>query len=288
MKTIIISDIHGKSESIIPYGLNLAKTLESEVDILHPIDSRIIQGEYSSFSDSKSITPGHKFSQKEIVQREKSWAQIELDKLLSSEASRLNYPLKINTIVEENSIIEAIETKCQNDPSSLFVISSEANDYTFQSIDEILTAVKNTGIAALLVPPEKKFKEFEKILMPVNFESEKFVAFNHIKFLFEKFKVMVDAVSVAAKDNYLEAEAKAGTWKEIAKDYFLEQTMLKTNVLEGDDFMQAVIKYTEKNMHDLILLLQKKENSVKNILRKNELDEMLKMTKIPVFIQFYK
>ncbi len=131
MKTIIISDINGKSESIIPYGLTLAKMLESEVDVIHAIDSRLHQGEYSSLSDSQSITPGKTFSHEEIMQREKDKVQIQLDKLLSSEASRLNYPIKINTLVEKDSIINSISSKIKEEPSSIFVISIEPDGYIF-------------------------------------------------------------------------------------------------------------------------------------------------------------
>lgn len=56
MKTIIISDIEGKSESIIPYGLHIRKHTRSEADILHIIDPRKQQGTGSSYADSKSIT----------------------------------------------------------------------------------------------------------------------------------------------------------------------------------------------------------------------------------------
>jgi hypothetical protein len=59
-RIVLISDISGESESIIPWGLNLGKHTGSEVDILHIIDPRDKQGVESPVSDSQSITPGDK------------------------------------------------------------------------------------------------------------------------------------------------------------------------------------------------------------------------------------
>lgn len=71
MKIVIVSDIRGSSESIIPYGLNLAKRLETEVEIIHVIDSRVIQGVPSRYADSQSIAAGNKQTVNEIIQKEK-------------------------------------------------------------------------------------------------------------------------------------------------------------------------------------------------------------------------
>ena len=83
MRIIIISDVKGQTQSIIPYGLDLAKYLESEVEIFHLVDSRIQQGVSSVYGDSHSITPGKKLSHPEIIEREKQQIEKELDQMLS-------------------------------------------------------------------------------------------------------------------------------------------------------------------------------------------------------------
>jgi hypothetical protein len=99
MKTIILSDINNSAKSIIPYGLRLARELESEVDLLHVIDPRTHTGAYSSLSDSQSISPGETLSHAETIQHAKNRVSIKLDKLLSAEGSRLNYPLKLTGLL---------------------------------------------------------------------------------------------------------------------------------------------------------------------------------------------
>ena len=287
MKTIILSDVNSKSESIIPYGLRLGRALESEVDVLHIIDKRVHQGTYGSVSDSQSITPGETMSQDEILKREKSRANLALDKKLSSEASRLNYPLKVNRVVKTNILEEELEKQAKENPNCIFVMSAEADNYMFDSTDDIVSTVRDTGIAALLVPPEKKFKDYKNILLPVNFESKEFNAFTDVKFLFENFTVLVDAVTVSSKSDYNDMELKASAWKKVAKDHFLQPTTLKTNVLEGENFKDTVLGYTQKNEPDLILMFQKKENPVKTIFKQNELDVLLNKTNIPVLVYYH-
>ncbi len=72
MKIIIISNIRSKSESIIPYGLKLARYLESEVDIIHVIDSRTEPVLPSSYADSQTFAlGGEKFTYADTLNREK-------------------------------------------------------------------------------------------------------------------------------------------------------------------------------------------------------------------------
>lgn len=287
MKTIIISDIHGKSESIIPYGLNLAKTLESEVDILHPIDPRTNQGAYSSYSDSKSITPGHTYSQKEIIQREKNKAQIKLDKLLSSEASRLNYPLKINTVIKEGSISEMIQEELKKSIDSIFVVNIEPDENMFLSKSEILSTAKNNKAILILVPPETSFKNYKNVLLPVNFSSTSIDKFSGLQFFFQRFNPVINAVDVAKKNDYIDSELKSQNWKTLLEDLQIASN-IKVNSLEGEDYKQTIINYITRNNPDLLMLLHEKENSVNYIFKKNELDEILKRIKIPVFVRFFK
>ena len=90
MKTIIISDIRGGFNSIIPYGLRLARTMESSVTVVHVIDPRVSQAQYSSYSDSHSLTPGEPMGYNETTNKEVTTINSELENYLSRETSRLN------------------------------------------------------------------------------------------------------------------------------------------------------------------------------------------------------
>lgn len=286
MKTIIISDIFSKKESIIPYGLNMAKTFETEVDVLHIIDPRVNQGEYSSFSDSQSITPGHTMNHDEIVQRERNKADIKLDKLLSSEASRLNYPLKVHTDIEENTVIDAIQLKLEQEPVALVIMSSEPDGYIFQSKDEIVSTLEHTGALGLIVPPNQSFRMINKVIFPVDFKAEDFGAYAKIHAFIRHFNPVIDAVGYEKNGNgSLEQESEK--WLEIARSSFVPSTV-NAKILKGENFANALNDYIENVQPDVLILLEHKENALVSIFKTNEAKVLLPQINLPVLLHFQK
>jgi hypothetical protein len=285
MKTIIISDIHSEANTIMPFGLRVGRAFESETDVLHIIDSRALQGEYGQMSDSQSITPGDKFSQKEIFEREKTRAEKKMDEILSAETSRLNYPLKINRVIVENAVEDEIIKRTDEEELNLFVISAEPDGIIFQSLAEILDVLRTAGAMAIIVPPEKKFRNFEKIVLPVDFEHDDITEFTDVKFLIDRFEPFVNVVSVTKDETYPDLELKSESWAQNAKTSFLPTTV-KTNVLEGKDFAETVMKFVHRNKPDLVMLFRKKQNPVESIFKDDAVSKIVKNVKVPALVCF--
>ncbi|MDZ7737872.1 MAG: hypothetical protein U5K32_02145 [Bacteroidales bacterium] len=165
MRTIIISDIKSKEESIIPYGLHIAKLLESEAEVVHIIDPRIQQGVASSYSDSQTITSGDKLDHEKIIEREMHYANKELDEILIREVSRLNYPLKASKIVQENTIIRKIKELERDIDDPLIIVNSEPDSYIFNTLHEAVSIISKINAASFFVPPGYDYKEFNNILI---------------------------------------------------------------------------------------------------------------------------
>ncbi len=157
MRTIIISDITESKETIIPYGLNIGKHTDTRVEILHFVDSRLVQGKYSSRSDSQTITIGEKLSYEEILHREKVSIESQMDKLLSKEASRLNFPVRYNQMIRigqlEGSLAETIDLY----ENSLLVTSTRPGYSMATSLDDLLSEAMDLDALILVVPAEMKF-----------------------------------------------------------------------------------------------------------------------------------
>lgn len=165
MRTIIISDIKSKEKSIIPYGLHIAKLLESEADVVHVIDPRIQQGVYSSIADSQTISVGEKLDHETIIEREIHYAKRELDEILVREVSRLNYPLKTNKIVEQNTIIRKIKELERDIENPLIILNSEPDNYIFSTLHEAVSIISKISTASLFVPPGYDYKDFRNVLI---------------------------------------------------------------------------------------------------------------------------
>lgn len=285
MKTIIISDINSEAKTILPFGLRVGRAFETETDVLHIIDSRALQGEYGQMSDSQSITPGDKFSQKEIFEREKNRAEKKMDDILSAETSRLNYPLKVNRVIVENTVEEEIIKRTDEEEPSLFVISAEPDGTIFHSLDEILEVLKSAGAIAIIVPPEKKYSDFEKIILPVDFSTDEITQFTKVKFVIEKFKPLMNVVSVTEDKNYLKMQMKTDSWAKNAKKSFLP-TNIKTNILEGKNFADTVMSFIQRNKPDLVMLSRKKQNPMESIFKYDAVNKIIKNVDVPSLVCF--
>ncbi len=286
MKTIIISDIKGSSQSIIPYGLNLAKSMESEAVVVHIIDNRTTQVKYSSFSDSQSLSPGEPLGHEETSRKEVTAVNTELDTLLSRETSRLNYPLKVDTLVEVGNMEEEIEKMIKEEPDCIVVTNSEPDGAMFESKEEIYDLVKDSGALCILVPPGKEFSEFKKILLPVDFESKELDKYSDLRFFFDAIDPLINAVSVATEKDYTELELKSNSWVNIAKNTLLP-AKVRANVLKGEDFTETVIRYCLRNDYDLIMLFQRKKNAFKKNFKTGLIGTLIEKTNLPV-LYFYR
>lgn len=283
MKTIILNDISNSSESIIPYGLRLARALESEVDILHVVDPRTHQGSYSSVSDSQSISLTDTRSHAETIEYEKLRISLKMDKLLSAEASRLNYPLKINRIIVENSLEEELEKRISKNPNCLLVVNTEADHDMLEDTSEVVQLIKKLGVPAIAVPPGETFKDYTDALMPLDLDKNNFTSVKDLTFLFEHFHMSIDAVGVAASGDYTELELKSIAWKDAVSDYYLPLSNVYTNILEGDNFNKAITHYFKRNHRDLLIIINDKNG---NKITKSTTIQLLNDLRSPALVYF--
>ncbi|MFO7828430.1 MAG: hypothetical protein R6V23_07415 [Bacteroidales bacterium] len=281
MRIIIISDIKGECESVIPYGLHLAKSLESEVDILHVIDSRTLHGVQSSYSDSQTVAPGNKLSHEDIVKREKKHAELELDKLLSGEASRVNYPLKINIVIEEGSLESIIRKQLKSAKDCLLLVNSVQDMFIFQSKQEIVNTIYKLDTVSLLAPPGYSFKEMRNVFL-LSYPSPKHI--NKIKMnisFLKDFKPTINAVNFANMRDYDRILRKNKTLEGIIKDRFTPFAF-KMDTVAGSNYVSVLASYIEKNNPDLILILKNRKSYFYSIFKKRRNKQLIEAINVPV------
>jgi len=254
MKTILISDIGGKQESIIPYGLNFTKNIEDSINIIHMVDPREQQGVAGAYADSQSFQIGRKLTSKEIIEREKHQAKINLDNLLSKEASKLNYPLRINTIIEENSIDRYLNTEIVNEPLSFIISSSAFEGTVFHDISEFLEVTNRMNNVSLIVPPGYEAIIPRKLIVLYNFSlGNNDGIFNLLKTL-KPMKMSVTVANVTENKQYHEMLIKSEAWKQSANNHLGLSKPLTTNILVGKQQMDTAINFIQRNNFDLVAI----------------------------------
>ena len=283
MRITIISDVKGNAKSVIPYGLNLAKHLEAEVDLIHIIDSRMAQGVSSMYADSQSITPGNKFSHAEIMEREKQQIAVKIDQVLSKEASKLNYPLKVNVNIEENSVANKIADDLNTTPVSLLVINKEPDQAIFESQKEMIDSCKDFNGISLLVPPGQEFDPISNALLPTDFSDEEFAGYRNVADFLSGFHPVLNAVGLANEKSKEELQQWESTLSEVFKD-----SVVNHKVLTKGDFEAQFIDFVELIDPDLTLIFERPRNFLTSLFKKEFVLKILEQTHAPVLFYSMK
>jgi len=254
MKTIIISDIGGKDKSIIPYGLNMGKHNETEVMIHHIIDPRMHQGTTTPYADSQSVTPGKKLSHEEIFEREKGFARKQLDKLLSAEASRLNYPLKYDTSVEVESLDLKLRKILSHDKEDLCVASLVPDNSMVSELGELLEITLKTEVPLLLVPPGHTFGEPAEVALVTDYSMGSYEPVKQALNWFDAFPITVKAFDIAADVELKEKENKRELWEHELNNFIPAFVMLNTRILIGRKNKENMMEQIRKSNASVALL----------------------------------
>jgi len=254
MKTIIISDIESKEKSIIPYGLNFAKNIDDQVTVIHAIDPRKQQAVSSAYADSQSFEVGRKLTYYEILEREKNQAIKKLDKILSKEASRLNYPLRVNTNVEKTSLSEQLNTALDKDSKGFLITSNKADGVVFDNLNEFFNISNNFENISLIVPPGMDFKPPKKAMLLFDFNTDNNECFfDIIKFL-TPFNLVFNVTDVARNNNDIKKNLLVENWKQSIKDKLRSKIEIKTTLLQGENYLEAILDHIKWTHYDLVIV----------------------------------
>lgn len=285
MNTLLISDIKRKGESIIPYALNFSKLVNNRVRVLHTVDPQKQPAVCSSIADSQTFEVGEKLSHKQIIEREISDTKTELDAMLSSEASRLNYPLRVSTSVTENTIEARLRPELEKGDVKLVIFSAVPDGAVIDSLNEILHLISSFDIFSLVVPPGKKYNKPAKAFVLYDFNIEKNQHIFSLLIFLAKFELAVNVASVAKKGDYAEMVMKSELWKQVAQNHHRSKLRITTNILEGENSDETLLNYINRNRFDLVIIPKSKAESNKTeLFSKKLLNHMINNLNIPILI----
>jgi hypothetical protein len=285
MRTIIVSDISETSESIIPYGLNVGKYTHTRVDLFHGIDPSIVQGKYSSLSDSQSITPGQKLSHEEILHREMGIIDGKLSMLLSRQASMLNYPVRINTITEIGDTESSISKQIGKHDNPLVITGIKPGSSMFVNLQELLVMISKLNAMVLILPRGQKFRMPTTCCLVTDFYDE---GNKKMEKLFQWLNPLVTKffTSAVVKINSNNNRKKEITdWISAIQPY-IEKAQIGTPEIVHIDYMNIAFEsICNRKNPDLIVLPKNKDSHFSNYLFNNDnVEKLLESVKLPVLL----
>lgn len=285
MRTIIVSDISETSESIIPYGLNVGKYTETRVDIFHCIDPSIVQGKYSSLSDSQSITPGQKLSHEEILHREMGIIDGKLSMLLSRQASMLNYPLRINTITEIGDIESSISKQIEKHDNPLVITGTRPGSSMTVNLQELLLLIEELDVRILIVPPGKKFRMPNNCCLVTDLYAE---GNKKIPKLFQWLNPLVTRFFTSAVvkiDSNKNRSREIEEWISAIQPYIEKAQIGQPEIVHIDYMNIAFESICNRKNPDLIVLPKNKDSHFsKYLFHDNNVKKLVESINVPVLL----
>lgn len=286
MKTILISDIKGKHETIIPYGLNFAKYSNDRVNVIHVVDHRKYQAVSSAYSDSQTFEVAGKLSPETIINREVKKAKTELDNLLSHEASRLNYPLRVAVNVAEDSLESQLEQQEKKKEELLIITSKEPDGKVIDSLEEFFRLTGSFKNYSLIVPPGLNFEKPQKAFILYDFNMEENQNIFALLFFLSNYSLSVDVSDVCARKDYFEMEMKSGLWKQVAINHNRSKNIrISANILEGDNYLETAVNYIKRNSFDLVAVSREDPHlKNKNVFSQSGIKQLIDEVNLPILV----
>lgn len=285
MKTILISDIGGKQETIIPYALNFTKYINNSISIIHAVDSRMQHAVSSAYADSQSFEVGSKLSHKEILEREKHHTRQTLDKILSKEASRLNFPLRVNTLVEESTIENMLSNELDADKTSLIIGTSKLKGTIVSDLEEFFETTRKFNSLSLIVPPEYCFSIPKNALIQFDFNQGINDRIYKVLELLKAFDPLISVMGATEQDKLQEMIIKGEAWQKEADNYMKSSLRITTNILAEGENTNTLLDFIQRNNFDLVAIPDKMKVSTGiNFMPRDTSKQLIAKLNIPVLL----
>jgi hypothetical protein len=287
-KTIFISDIGGKHETVLPYALSFTKHISNNLSIIHAVDPQKQPAISSAYADSQSFEVGSKLSKHQIIDRELHKADLLIEKKLSKEASKLNFPLRINTIVEAGSLGEKLSEELNADALSLIMIGANLEGTILHDLDEFFEITKQFKNISLIIPPEFEFTVPEKVFVLYDFESNIHNEIYNVINALEAFNPLINVADVVEHQNdlkYIEMEIKSAAWLQQAGKFVASNPRLTSNILSGKHYSETVLNFIQRNNYDLVAIPKNMKDSINsNIFSKQISKQLINRLETPVIL----
>jgi len=163
MKLLVISDTLEADKSIIPYALRLARSMNIPVRVLHIVDRRLIRGVYSAYADSQTVSTGVVETFEETLKKELAIADQFLNKLISREASVLNFPLRVEYQSVEDTIEDRLIAESRDLGNKIMLIASQPDSRFWQDYNDITYIANRMHCPVLLAPRNIEYRHPAKI-----------------------------------------------------------------------------------------------------------------------------
>ncbi|HYX05770.1 MAG TPA: hypothetical protein VE912_03475 [Bacteroidales bacterium] len=165
MKTIMINDLTESIPSVLPYSLYLARQTDTHLHLLHIIDPRDLQSNYTPYSNSKSVTYSDVSGYDETVAKEKVIAEQIIKKQISREVSMINHPPVTDYAIEVDNIERRLKEISEEEDVSFLVFNGTPDHAIWEKFEEIHYIAMSAACPVWIIPAGTKYHPPEELML---------------------------------------------------------------------------------------------------------------------------
>ena len=244
----------GDRQSIIPNALKVAKAVGDRVTVVHPVDSRKQHAVSSAYADSQSFERGAKLSYEETLQKEVQKAGSALDILLSKEASKLNFPLRVGTLIEACSLTDGLQTAIGGRNMPLIMASTVPDGDVIDNLEEYFVMMEYFGGHTLLLPPDFEWVEEPQVMMVHDIEADDHEYLINLLNMFKPLKMSTRLIDVSHVNDFSEKEIRDKVLCQHVNNVLGDTLAVDSRLLKGEDYSATIMEYFRENTFDWIML----------------------------------
>ena len=273
MKKILFpTDFSETAENAFVYALNMAKSLEAELIVLHVYDVAIISYEgYSPITLEvyESIELGNFENFKDYIPKLREIAsQHHLERVV------------MRHVLEEGDLIYAINNIVKQEDINLIVMGTNGAS----GMQELFlgsttgSVISNVPTTLLCVPIDAKFKKIEKIGFTTRYRDKDRKALKNVLKIANKLKATVKCLYVKTSDSDVTDE-KISDWRE---EFKIDQ--LNFFITSNDDLENEVFEFVESQNIDVLAMLTYKRGFFESLFKKSFAKKLSYHSEIPLLV----
>lgn len=270
MKTIVVTtDFTPISENAVQYATELALALKMKLSILHVCAIPM------SFSGEPAPTV-------DLIEIQTD-AEIEMAVIKENILNGTNGRVPVETQVKVGEIVSEINDHCNAVKPYVVVIGAESTSAfeRFLFAGKAIAALRQLAWPLIIIPPDVKFSNIRKVALACDCKNlEATIPVAYIKTLVNDFRAELHVVHIAKYDRRFNTprDEKEFEWlREMLTDAFIQY-----HVLHSDTVEECLTEFAEENDIDLMIVIPKKYNLLRDLFRHSHSKKLVLQTHVPI------
>jgi len=177
-----------------------------------------------------------------------------LEKFISSEGSRLNYPLKIDMKIKDGSVEEMMSEITSTYPGSIVIASNNPSNSVVEDMDEMLEIARSIELPTLFISPEYPFSVPKNTMLLTDFKHTDYETLKEMIQWLVPFHPNIHAYGLAGSKEHLDMDMESGAWKKMVNAFVDPPMIVEASVIDYGATLDVLLDSLNRNGAEMLLI----------------------------------